>query len=100
MIIIIITVTANLFTVHIHPLSPLSLPWSAGDHFLASAPCKIFSTVHSPSLHSGLCQVKNAVHQGKKIMIIITHRFVPFALETLGAINAEGLSLLSALGGR
>jgi hypothetical protein len=29
-----------------------------------------------------------------------THHFVPIALETLGTINADGLSLLNSLGGR
>ena len=36
----------------------------------------------------------------KYAQLAATHQFVPIALETLGPINAEGLALLSKLGGR
>jgi hypothetical protein len=36
----------------------------------------------------------------KYTQLTSTHHFVPIALETLGTINADGLSLLNSLGSR
>ena len=54
----------------------------------------------SANLSGSAAEHATALKNQKYAQLKHTHQFVPIAMETLGTINADGLSLLNSLGGR
>ena len=80
------------------------IPWSRGrclawdvtcpDTLAASHLANSAYTVGAAAEHAATLKIQ------KYQTLAATHSFVPVAIETLGTFNAEGLSLVTALGGR
>jgi len=92
------------------PASPLRpdgitvVPWSQGRCLAWDVTCP--DTLAASHLTGSANAAGTAAEQAatlkvqKYLQLASSHCFVPVALETLGAINAEGMSLLNTLGSR
>ena len=80
------------------------IPWSRGRCLAWDVTCPdtLAASHLAGSAMSACAAAEHAANMKtqKYLAFATTHCFVPIAIETLGAINAEGLSLLTALGGR
>jgi len=92
------------------PVSPLRpdgttvTPWSRGRCVAWDVTCPdtlAASHLDGSAMSAGSAAEHAAILKTQKYrQLESTHCFVPIALETLGAINTEGLALLNCLGGR